>query len=131
MRWKLCLGGFLCLTALGIASPRTAQAENPVLAVLTIEITVDLDQYLGFVKRLSAISAKHQGGVTEVYRATYAGPNTDTVFVTLEYPSHAALAATQAKLAADPEWRQALEELGASGVRNVVSRSLIERITPK
>lgn len=114
-----------------IAVPKVAFAETPVVAVITVEVTGGLDQYLSYVKRLTAISAKHDAGELQVFRATYAGPNTNTVFVTLEYPSHAALAAAQAKLDADPDWQKAFQELQKSGVRSVVSRSLLENITPK
>ena len=116
---------------LGLVAANPAQAVNPVVAVLTIEVQGDLDQYLGYVRRLSAIAAKHQGGRTRVYRATYAGSNTNTVFVTLEYSNHAALATAQARLESDAEWQKAMGELTAAGLRSVVSRSLLEEITPK
>lgn len=131
MRFKIWLSVFVCIAATGVAAPEAARAATPVVAVITVEVTGDLDLYLSYVKRLSAIAAKHKGGAIEVYRATYAGPNTNTVFVTLEYPSHAALAVAQTKLDSDPEWQKVFQELTKAGLRTVVSRSLIENITPK
>lgn len=131
MRFKILLSVFLGIAIAGIAAPKATWAETPVVAVITVQVTGDLDRYLSYVKRLSAISVKHEGGAVEVFRATYAGPNTNTLFVTLEYPSHAALATAQAKLDADPEWQKVYQELEKAGLRTVVSRSLVENITPK
>ncbi len=131
MGFKIWFVVWVCLATAGITVPRAAFAETPVVSVITVEVTGDLDRYLSYVKRLAAISAKHEGGEVQVFRATYAGPNTNTVFVTLEYPSHAALATAQAKLDGDPEWQKVFQELQESGVRSVVSQSLIENITPK
>jgi hypothetical protein len=64
-----------------------------------------------------------------VWRATLAGEGTDTLYIATEYPSQAAMAAAQQKVAEDPEARRLFRELETSGVRTVVDRSLLVELT--
>jgi ABC-type sugar transport system substrate-binding protein len=61
-----------------------------------------------------------------VWQATFAGPNAGTVVAAIEYPSLAALADAQAKLAADKEGQAWMKELDK--IRTIVSDSIYREL---
>jgi hypothetical protein len=93
-------------------------------------ITVKSDNVSAYMQQLETGRAMMKRlGVSmqlRVFRATFAGPNTGTIVVTQEYPSWAALADSQAKTAADPEFSKWLKNLDS--VRTITSDSLYREL---
>ena len=110
------------------ASPVRART---VLQVLGIKVAAkDVDAYLEKVKSLQAVSRRLGLPAPRVWRSTVAGPDVGTIFVGIEHASLAAFAEDAAKLQADPEWQKGLKDLDKSGIRTVISNSLLEDVTP-
>ena len=110
------------------ASPVRART---VLQVLGIKVAAkDVDAYLEKVKSLQAVSRRLGLPAPRVWRSTVAGPDVGTIFVGIEHASLAAFAEDVAKLQADPEWQKGLKDLDKSGIRTVISNSLLEDVTP-
>ena len=113
--------------------PMTARAADgpAVLQVVSVRVTGDRQVYLGKIKTLQGISKRLGLAPARVWRATLAGENTDVIYIATEYPSLAAMADGQAKLSADADWSKLLSDIEASGVRTVISRSLMVDDTPQ
>ena len=68
----------------------SAEAADPpkVLTVLAVKVKGDATAYLQRVKQLIAIQKRLDPSVImHVWRATFAGQNTDTIYVTVESPN--------------------------------------------
>ncbi len=115
-----------------LAIPVAAGADQPhVLTVLAVKVKGDQDAYLEKVKKFIA-SAKRldAGGTTRVWRASLAGTDSGLIFIASEFPNLEAFAKGNAKVQADEELKKLRKEINASGVREVVSSSLFEEVTP-
>lgn len=107
-------------------------ADGPaVLQVIAVEVTGDRQVYLGKIATLQAITKRLGLPTARVWRATLAGPNTDTIYVATEYSSLAAMAEGQGKMNADAEATKLLRDIDAANMRTVVDRSLMVDETPK
>jgi hypothetical protein len=115
------LGGLALLSAPGVALAK----EPPKVLVVVGVRAQDREAYLEKVATLEAITKRLGLPTARVWRATLAGEGTDTLYIATEYPSQAAMAEAQQKVAEDPEARRFLRELEKSGVRTVVDRSLL------
>jgi hypothetical protein len=123
--------GWLVVSFLVLAVPAVAADAPKVLSVIAVKVKGDQNAYLQKVKQLNAIQKRLEtGGTLRVWRATAAGPNTGTIYVGIEYPSLEAYAKAATKLQADEESTKFLKELDASGLREVISNSLLVEITP-
>jgi hypothetical protein len=119
------------VAALALAAPAAAAGPRRVLNVITVKVKGDRDAYLEKVKRFTAISKRVEaGGTMRVWRFTLAGEQTGLIAIATEYPSLEALAKGTAKIQADEEWTRLVNELDASGTREVVGNRLLEEITP-
>ena len=108
-------------------------ADGPkVLHVLAVQVKGAPAAYLQRVQQLEAIRQRlATGGTLRVWRATVAGRNVGTLYVGIEYATLEAYAQANTKLQADEEWTKAMRELDASGLRQVLSNSLLVEVTPE
>ena len=121
----------LVAAAIALAIPVAAAAESHVLTVLAVKVKGDQDAYVAQLKKfLAGAKRLDAGGTTRVWRGTLAGQDTRMIFVATEFPSLEALAKGNAKVEADEELRKLRKDLDASGIREVVSSSLFEEVTP-
>ena len=117
---------------LALAIPMRAGAEGPVLQVLTVKVKGDSNAYLTMLKQSKLKSILTRLGATNVriFRATLAGPESGLIFVSTEYPNLETFGKATAKAAGDAELQKMVKEMDASGIREIVSRSLLEDVTP-
>ena len=131
MRHAILLFGLaLALTfTLGVGQAGAQEAPK-VINVLSVDTGGDTDAFLVFAKRARELQSKHGGtGNQRVWLSTLAGPNTGSVIVAVEYASLVAMAQSQAKVGATPEWQKFVADFQKSGMR-VLSSSLSTEITP-
>jgi len=120
--------GILGLTMLLGSSTAVFAAEAPVLRVVVLE-TSDADAYVKQIERGKAILKRlDSSGVLRVWRARFAGSDAGNVMVSIEYPSMAAFARDDAKIASDSEYQVWLK--GLDKARKVVSDSLYGELKP-
>ena len=123
--------GLLLVSLMVLTAPAVAADAPKVLTVIAVKVKGDQSTYLQRVKQLNAIQQRLEtGGTMRVWRATAAGPNVGTIYVGIEYANLEAFAKATTKLQADEEWTKIMKELNASGLREVVSNSLLVEITP-
>lgn len=126
IRVGLVLAGLVLL-----ALPAAAADAPKVLTVLSVKVKGDQAAYLQRVKQFNAVSKRlESAGTMRVWRATAAGPNVGTIYVSIEYANLEAFAKAQTKLQADEEWNKLRKELDASGLREVIDSSLFVEVTP-
>ena len=114
-----------------VASGQVSAQEAPkVINVLSVDTGGDTAAFLEFTKRAKAIAEQYGGtGNQRVWQSSFAGPNTGTVVVAIEYPSMVSMAQTQAKVNSSPEWQKFIADFQATEMR-VVSNSVSVEITP-
>ena len=123
--------GVLWMSLMLVALPAGAADAPKVLNVIAAKVKGDPAPYLQRVKQLIAIQKRlDTGGTLRVWRATLAGENADTIYVTVEFPNLEAFAKATTKTQADEEWNKVTKELDTSGLREVLSRSQLVEITP-
>jgi hypothetical protein len=110
----------------GLALPWSAQAT--VLRVVVVQ-TDDAVTYVKELERGKALLKRlGSSALLRVWRARFAGAETGTIVVSLEYPSMVVLAGDEAKALADPDylaWLRGLDKL-----RKVVSDSTYDELKP-
>ena len=117
--------------AMVLALPAAALADTrSVLQVIGVKVQGDFNTYIEKVKKLRDVSRRLGMPTFRIWRATLAGSDAGTIFVAVEHPSMAALAESTARLSADPEWQKVIKDLDKSGIRTVISNSLLEEVTP-
>ena len=116
----------LATLALLFVASTSATAADTVLRI----VVVQTDDVAGYVEQLERGEAilKEAGstGTIRVWRAGFAGPDTGSVVVSIEYPSLQALAADNAKLADHDEFQTWLK--GLDSIRKIVSDSLYNEL---
>lgn len=118
----LALASFLAMSATSLA------ADPTVLRIVAVE-TRDAEAYLREIEKGRAhLKRLGSPGTIRVWRARFAGAQTGTVVVSIEYPSIAALASDDEKGASDAEFQAWLK--GLDKVRKVVSDSLYQELGP-
>jgi hypothetical protein len=109
-----------------LAASTRAMGQGTVLRVIVVE-TENVD---GYIKELEHGKAmlKSSGSPAQlrVWQATFAGPNTGTVVVSVEYPSLTAFADDNAKLKANAEYQTWLK--GLDRIRKITSDSLYNEL---
>ena len=122
----------LLAAVVGLPPVAAAQAEGPAeRRVILFEVQPgQLDEFLQRQSQAMAIRKRLGVPASRIFRATFAGPNTNTVSIVIDHPSLAAFAANNARLYADSEFQSWLEELLKSGIGRLVSDSLLVEITP-
>lgn len=120
----LVMGSVLVLSAV-----RAAHAA-PVLSVISVKVTGDMEKYLEKVEKIQAASKRLGLPTPRLWRATLAGPDAGIIHIAAEHPSLTAYAEAMAKTAGDPQWQKALKDLDKSGLRTIVSSSLLVEVMP-
>ncbi len=115
--------------AMGMAME--AQAEGPPISqVVIVDTQGDNDKLLSYAKSNQGIFKRLGIKARRRYlQASFAGPNTGSVAVVIEYPSLAALAAAQEKLANDKEWQSYIDAITEADM-SVESNAIWVEITP-
>jgi hypothetical protein len=114
--------------ALLVISAQALAADPVVLRVIVIE-TADVSAYVHEVTNLSALSKKAGAPVIlRVWKARFAGPNTGTVVVSIEYPNLAALAKSDDLMRSNADLVGQMKKIAA--IRKIVSDSIYEEQTP-
>ena len=110
---------------LGVSSTASAQKTTVIRVVI-----VKTDNPAAYAQALEEGKAimKKAGLPTNihVYQATYAGPDTNAVAVSIEYPSMVALAEAEAKLRADKDYATWIK--GLDKIRTIVSDSIYREL---
>jgi hypothetical protein len=116
----------VCAGLIGLTASMPAAADSTVLRVLVVQAP-DVAAYIKEVQNLTALYKKLGQQVTiRAWRATYAGPDTGAIIVSIEVPNLAALAKLNDTV-------QTNQDVGAEmkkivGLRHVVSDSLYESL---
>src|SRR6267154_2212021 len=108
---------------LGLVASFAAPAADPsVLRVIVVQ-TADVPGYVHEVETLQALLKKAgQAATLRVWRASYAGPETGTIVVTVEVPNLAALAKLEDTIRTNPDISAEMKKVSA--MRKIVSDSL-------
>jgi hypothetical protein len=123
--------GLPLVSLIVLALPAVAADAPKTLHVVAVKVKGDQTTYLQRVKQLGAIQQRLEtGGTMRVWRATTAGHSVGTIYIGIEYPNLEAYAQATTKLQVDEEWIKAMKDLDASGLRQVISNSLLVEITP-
>ncbi len=94
--------------------------------VIVVE-TSDSAGYLENLKKVQAINARlGNKSVIRTWRARFAGPQTGSLVVAIEYDDMSDFAASDAKLRADPEFQALQKEMDKT--RKIVSDSLYDEL---
>jgi len=118
------LAGVFGLTA----SLSAAAAEPSVMRVIVVQ-TGDVPGYAHEIEALQALYKKIGLTVTiRAWRATYAGPDTGAIIVSIEVPSLAALAKLTESARSNPEVAAEMKKI--NGMRKIVSDSLYDSLSP-
>ena len=122
MRIKMVLIGLIAsLLYVGVASADTLRV-----------VVVQASDVAAYAKALdegrALLKSKGSSGLIRVWQATYAGPETGTVVVSVEYPSLEALAKDYGMMRNDADLRSWLQ--GLAKIRKVVSDSIYEELKP-
>ena len=118
----------LIVLALMLCSPALVGADSVVLRVVVVQ-TDNVEGYVKDIEKGRAVMKRlESSGVIRVWRARFAGENAGAVTVSVEYPSMAAFAKDDAKVAGDGEYQAWLK--GLDKVRKVVSDSLYTELKP-
>jgi glutamine cyclotransferase len=116
------LAAVLCLATSTLATA----ADKAVARVVVVE-TTDAAAYLQALEQGRAIlKSIGSTGTVRVYRARFAGPETGTIVVAVEYPSLAAFAADEPRISGSAEYQAWLKSLDK--VRKIVSDSLYQEL---
>ena len=116
----------LTLAALFLLGAVAAQAG--VSRVVVVQAS-DAPAYVKALEQGKALlKSKGASANIRVWRARFAGDHAGAIVVTIEYPSLAALASDDAKMASDPELRAWIQ--GLDKVRKIVSDSIYEEMQP-
>jgi hypothetical protein len=102
----------------------TPLSPGGVASVLAVTLDGDPKSYLDVLAKFGPISKRLGTPIPRVWQATFAGTETRTIFVVLEYASLAALGEFTEKTEADAEWGSFVKAAEATG-RKVVGQSLI------
>ena len=101
-------------------------AEATVLRVVAIQ-TGDQAAYLQQIEQVKAHYKRLGSTATvRVWRARFAGSDTGSIVVAVEYKDMADFAATDAKASADPDMQATMTTM--AGMRTIVSDSLYEEL---
>ncbi len=124
MKTKISLSLVALALLFGASTP--AIAADTVLRVVVIE-TDDVDGYVKQVEQGKAILKKAGSpGILRIWRADFAGSDTGSIVVSIEYENIQAFAAESAKLADNAEFQTWLK--GLDKIRKIVSDSLYSEL---
>jgi hypothetical protein len=114
---------------LGLAAALSARAAEPSVMRVIVVQTGDVPGYAHEIEALQALYKKIGLTVTiRAWRATYAGPDTGAIIVSIEVPSLAALAKLTESARTNPEVAAEMKKI--NGMRKIVSDSLYDSLSP-
>ncbi len=124
----------VCLAMVGVflisGASQAEEDSDTVLEVVQIDTHGNTAAYVASLKAvLDRIKELAPESNSRVWEATFSGDTTGTVYVVVEYPSMASLAAATEKFAADETFTKGVAALAETG-RTVESRSVLREITP-
>lgn len=130
IRFRL-LGPLVLVLAFSIpALVQAQQTAPPISQVVVIDTAGKTDVLLGEAKKNQKIFERLGIQAKRRYlQASLAGDATGNLAVVIEYPSLAAMAAAQEKLAGDAEWQKYIDKIQSSGM-SVQSNAIWVEITP-
>ncbi len=124
MKAKISLS--LAALALLFVAPTPAIAADTVLRVVVVQ-TDDVAGYVEQVEQSKALLKKvGSPAMLRIWQAGFAGPDTGSVVISLEYENLQALAADMAKLADNAEFQTWLK--GLDEIRKVLSDSIYREL---
>jgi hypothetical protein len=117
------------LVALVALAPAVVRAAEPTaLRVVIVQVT-DMDAYVKEIDKARAMLKRLEiPAQVRVWKARFAGQDTGSVVVALEFPNLTELAKGEAKMAADADYMTWLK--GLDKVRTVVSDSIYYELKP-
>jgi hypothetical protein len=121
---KQLVSAFVAAVGFVLLSGRAFAADPAVARVLIVEAP-DLSAYLKEVAVINNLQKKN--GITttiRVWRAKYAGPNSGSIVVAVEYPNLAMLAKADAATRSNAEIAAEVKKIG--GLRKIISDSVYE-----
>lgn len=107
----------------------TPPSPGGVASVLAVTVEGDPQGYLDVLQKFGPLSKRLGLPTPRVWQATFAGPETRTIFVVLQFANLAAVGEFTEKTEGDAEWRSFVKEADATG-RKVVGNSLIRHRIP-
>ncbi|HUK00844.1 MAG TPA: hypothetical protein VLW26_01040 [Steroidobacteraceae bacterium] len=118
-----------CLIACGMGALAADTPAPPhVTEVIVLDVGSHMQKFMELANRASAITKQIQaGGTVRYYVSTWAGEGSGHVIVTVEHASLAALAQSDAKMNASPEFRKWQADADASGIKQL-SNSLVTEL---
>jgi len=112
----------------GLIASLSAVAADSALSRVIVVQTADVPGYVHEVETLQALLKKaSQPATLRVWRASYAGPETGTIVVTVEVPNLAALAKLEDTIRTNPDISAEMKKISA--MRKIVSDSLYELLS--
>jgi hypothetical protein len=118
---------FSVLSAQTLAADQVVM-DQVVMRVIVVE-TADVAAYVHEVTALSAMSKKAGSPITlRVWKARFAGPNTGSVVVSVEYPNLTALAKNDELTRSNADLAAEMKKIAS--IRKIVSDSIYEEQTP-
>lgn len=125
MKHTLMMVTMLALLAAAAPAASPPNAGPAVSEVLVFDVGGNLEKFMALSKRADSIAQKSgSSGKARTWISAYAGPNSGSVVVVVEYPSMVALAESTTKMRATPEWRQLVADAQSSSIK-VVSDSIV------
>jgi hypothetical protein len=117
------------VVALGALTPAIVRAAEPAaLRVVIVQVT-DQDAYVKEIDKAKAMIKRLEiPAQIRIWKARFAGQETGSVAVALEFPNLTELAKGEAKMAADEEYSTWLKNLGK--LRKIVSESIYFELKP-
>lgn len=117
------------LVALVALMPAVVRAAEPIALRVVIVQTTDTDAYVKELDKAKTMMKRLEiPAQLRVWKARFAGEETGSIAVALEYPNLTELAKAEAKMAADAEYSAWLK--GLDKVRKVVSDSIYYELKP-
>lgn len=103
------------------------QAGPRVTNVIAFDVGRDFAKFMELSKRVGAINEKYAStGKARIWMSEFAGPNSNRVIVTVEYPNMVAMAQSLSKVNASPEWAQLVADAQATEIKPISNSVLVE-----
>ncbi len=126
VRSRVIAVSLVCLLLAPVLSSALLAADRAVVRVVVVK-TDDAAAYVSEVEKGRALLKRlGTSGVIRVWRARFAGDNTGSVVVAIEYASLAAFAKDDATVSANAEFQTWIK--GLDKLRTVVSDSIFEEL---
>jgi hypothetical protein len=113
-----------------LAASSTPEAPH-VVNVLVFDVGANLAKFREVSQRAQSIGEKYgSAGKARIWMSQFAGNNTGTVVVVVEYPNLTAMAQSMSKVNTSPEWRQLVADVQGGGIK-LLSNSVLMELPPQ